>query len=615
MSEELREHYERELAYINELARQFGEMYPKIANRLRLGQEETKDPHVERLIQAFAFLSGRIRQKLDDELPELTESLLGVLYPHYQAPIPSMGIVQFHLAPEQGESPDGYPVAAGTRLETPPIEGEPCRFRTCYPVHLWPIQVERATLSRPPFKAPETPRSRRAGFLLEVVLKHTLPETKLTELNLSSLRFYLKAQPQHANLLYELLLNHTLDIALASKPTALQHTLLTPDSLRQVGFERDEGALPYPARSFLGYRLLTEYFTFPAKFMFVELAGLKGKVPTDVGGRLHLYFYLRRDERLERATIDLEQYISEDTFRLGCSPVVNLYRLPGGVHPIRMTPTEYEYRVVPDPRNLMAHEIYSLDDKVTATSDAGEERDHYPIFSVRHGREGGAYWQASRRPAVPEEGEVDNGTDVYLSLVDLDLKRVPVSDWTLHVGATCLNRDLPARLPFGGNALPLQAEGVGLVARVEALTEFTKTYRPALKRGMLWRLISHLSLNHLSLTDGSEEADALREILKLYEFTSSSRAHRLIEGVRSVRGERIVGRPGGTAICRGVEVTVELDETAYTGNDLFLFVSVLERFFALYGTMNSFTRMVAKIRGGTETLKEWPPRAGEKVLI
>jgi type VI secretion system protein ImpG len=612
VSEELLSHYERELTHVRELAKQFAQLYPKIAGRLRIGDDQTQDPHVERLIQAFAFLTGRVRQKLDDEFPELTESLLGVLYPHYQAPVPSMGIIQFHLAAEQAESPLGYQVKAPALVETPPIEGTPCKFRSVYPVHLWPIVVESATLSRPPFKVPETPNWRKAGFLLELVLRHANPEANLADLKLSSLRFYLRGDPQHQNLLYELLFNHTIEIAVAAKPTALTHALLPATALKRVGFERDEGMLPYPARSHLGYRLLTEYFTFPGKFMFVDLTGLAGKITKEAGNRAHVFIYLEKDERLERATIDLEQYVKANTFRLGCSPAVNLYRM--NVGPLKMDPTRYEYRLIPDPRNLKAHEIYTLDDRINATNDQEQERDYYPLFSTKHGRAEGAYWVASRRPAVPEEGEVDRGTDVYLSLVDLDQKREPATGWTLHVDATCLNRDLPARLPYGGDALPLTVEGAAGVSKVEAITGFTPTHRPAMRRGALWRLISHLSLNHLSLLDNGDQAEALREVLRLYEFTGDAQMARMIGGVVSVKGERVVARPAG-AICRGVQITVVFDEANYAGHELFLFASVLERFFAGYCSLNSFTKMVAKIRGGRETLHEWEPRAGDRALV
>jgi type VI secretion system protein ImpG len=608
MSDDLLQQYNRELSFIRKLGAQFAEEHPNIAERLRLGEGGVaEDPHVERLIQAFAFLSGRVRQKLDDEFPEITESLLGVLYPHYQVPIPALGIVELELAPQQAAL-EGYPVPAGTPLETEPIDGEPCRFRTGYPVTLWPIEVESAKLARPPAAAPLTPRSARAAAVLRLVLRCRGEGVTWQALTAGRLRFFLKGQVQHVYLLYELIFNHAFEVALASSPADQNPVVLdAARCLQPVGFGRDEGLLPYSPRSFLGYRLLTEFFTFPEKFLFLDLVRPGERLWTLPGTRLEVFLYL------DRAAPDLEQHVSKDTFRLGCTPVVNLYRQRA--EPIRLTHTAYQYRVVPDARRPLAHEVYTVD-RVTATSPDGEQVEYQPFFSVKHAAEepGRAFWSVSRQPA--EAGGGDRGTEVYLSLVDLDLKPSQAGGWTLDVETTCLNRDLPRQLPFGGGQPRLHVrEGAALVGQVTSLMQFTPTFRPAQKQGALWRLISHLSLNHLSLVDGDEHGEALREILTLYDFSDSARTRKMIAGISSVQGRRVVGRIGGSTLCRGVEVTILFDEKSYSAKELFLFASVLERFLALYCTVNSFSKLVALVKGGEGELRRWPPRTGERVLI
>jgi type VI secretion system protein ImpG len=609
MSAELLTYYNRELSFIRRLAAQFAAEHPKIAGRLRLGPDVSEDPHVERLIEAFAYLSARIRHKLDDELPEITEALLGVLYPHYQAPIPSMAVVQLEVGPDQTQPPTGYLVPRGTALETEPIQGEPCRFRTCYPVTLWPVEVESAGLSRPPVRAPVTPRSAQAAAVLRLVLRCRGEDAGFAALTLSSLRFFLKGQPQHAYRLYELLLNNTLEVALAGSPADRDPVVLDAGCLRPVGFERDEGMLPYTARSFLGYRLLSEYFAFPQKFLFVDLTGLGPRRPGWPADRLEVFLYL------DRTSADLEQNLSADAFRLGCAPVVNLYRQRA--EPIALTHMQFEYRVAPDARRPLAHEVYSVD-RVTASSGDGREVEYQPFFSVKHatGEAPATFWHASRKPAEPVEGQADQGTEVFLSLVDLGLAPSVAGGWTLDVETTCLNRDLPQRLPFGGGQPRLQVSaGAGLVSRISCLTAPTPTLRPAMKKGALWRLISHLSLNHLSLVEG-DNAEALREILKLYDFADSAENRHTIDGVLEVTARRVVGRVGGDrAFCRGVEVTALFDEERFSGSGLFLFASVLERFLALYCTVNSFSKLIATTKGGEGELRRWPPRTGEKVLI
>jgi type VI secretion system protein ImpG len=612
MSDALLPYYNRELSYIRRLAGQFAAAHPKIAARLRLGPESSEDPHVERLIEAFAYLNARTRRKLEDDFPENTEALLGVLYPHYQVPIPSLAIVQFDLAAEQNGLTAGATLPRHTQLETEPIQGLPCRFRTGYPVTLYPIELRAASLSRPPFAAPTTPHLPQAAAVLHLILGCRDETVGFADLSLDSLRFFLKGQPQHVYRLYELLFNHTLGVALANSANDPAPVFLDPGCLRPVGFERDEGLLPYTARSFVGYQLLTEFFAFAPKFLFVDLAGLSNGVLRRAGNQLEVFMYLNR------TVPELEQNLSADTFRLGCTPVVNLYAQRA--EPILLTQTDYEYRVVPDARRPLAHEIYSVD-RVTASARDGTAVDFRPFFSVKHAHDGQAgqtFWHAVRRPAEGGEGPTDPGTELFLSLVDLEFEPSAPADWTVAVETTCLNRDLPGRLPFGGGQPRLQlSEGGALVGRIACLTPPTPTLRPALKHGALWRLISHLLLNHLSLVENSDQADALREILKLYDFSDSPETRTMIDGVVAVQSRRITGRPrgqGAEAFCRGVEVTVRFDEEKFTGSGLFLFACVLERFLGLYCSMNSFTKLIATVKGREGELRRWPPRMGEKVL-
>jgi type VI secretion system protein ImpG len=611
MSDELLPYYNRELAYVRKLGAEFAEAYPKIAGRLRLGPDSAEDPHVSRLIEAFAYLNARTRFKLEDDFPEITDALLGVLYPHYLNPVPAMAILQLALDPAQAELTTGYTVPAGAAVETEAIQGEPCRFRTCYPVTLWPIDVESASLAGPPFSTPPTPNSWQAAAVLRLALRTRATSVPFAAMPMTSLRFFLKGQPQHVHALYELLFNNAIEVGVAGG-TGAPPVVLGKDVLQPVGFEPDEGMLPYPARSFPGYRLLTEFFAFPSKFLFVDLTGLSERMLRPLGNRLELFVYL------SRSSADLERNVSADTFRLGCTPMVNLFRQRA--EPTPLTHAEFELRVVPDVRRPLAMEVYSVD-RVAATSPDGETVEFIPFYSTRHseGGERQTFWHATRRPAAAKEGTPDFGTEVFLSLVDLGFQPTAPAGWTLDVETTCLNRDLPARLPFGGDQPRLQlSEGGGPLAPLVCLTAPTRTLRPPSRHGARWRLVSHLVLNHLSL-EGDEAAAALREILKLYDFTDSPDTRSLIEGVVRVTSRRVVGRVRGKrdleGFGKGVEVTVQLDEDRFSGSGLFLFACMLERFLALYATVNSFTRLVATTTQRKGELRRWPPRAGAKVLL
>jgi type VI secretion system protein ImpG len=612
MSDELLPYYNQELAVLRSLGAEFAQAHPKIAGRLRLGPDAVKDPHVARLIEAVAFLNARIRHKLDDDFPEVSEALLGILYPHYLAPIPSAAIVQMSLDRHKGQLTTGYTLPRGEMVETEPIAGQPCRFRTCYPVTLWPLEVKAAELRGPPFNAPTVRFTADPTAVLRLTLQSFSDKVPIGQLGLNSLRFFLRGSSPFVYDLYELLLNNTLGVVVAQGVNDPAPVVLDQATIRPVGFGQDEGLLDYPPRSFWGYRLLSEYFAFPEKFLFLDFTALTPRVRANLGQTLELFVYVRGDSR------NLERNVTRDTFQLGCCPMINLFTQRA--EPITLTHTETEYRVVPDARRPRAHEVYSVN-RVLATSPEGEAVEFLPFFSVRHGRdaqEPRTFWYAARRPAGFSGGQVDHGTEVFLTLVDLDFHPSTPPKWTLDVETTCLNRDLPRDLPFGGGQPYLQLISAEAAAKVTCLTAPTATLRPGLRHGTVWRLLSHLSLNHLSLADVAEGADALREILKLYDFADSAATRSLIEGLRNVRSRRVVGRVGGNVsggFCRGLEVTLQLDEEKFTGGGLFLFASVLERFLGLYTSLNSFTRTIVRTNRREEPLRQWPPRAGEQVLL
>ena len=618
MRDELLGYYERELIFLRQMGAEFAGKYPKIAGRLMLEPDKCEDPHVERMMEAFAFLTSRVHLKIDDEFPEITESLLNVLYPHYLAPIPSMSIAQFALDPEQGKLSSGYQIERETILYSRPVQGTPCRFRTNYPVTLWPLEVASASMDS---LDPVSSRGKWSEAVLKIGLR-CLNNTKLAELKvgtgenekpIESLRFYLNGEAQLVHPLYELIFNdhlHLQKVELRDKKSGRTLTLPT-NCLRQVGFGADEGMLGYSPRSFLGYRLLTEYFAFPDKFLFFDVFGFDEAVKAGFGAEFELQIFLK-DVKPPRAKIDA------GTFQLGCSPIINLFKKVA--EPIQLTQQQNEYHVIPDIHRQTATEVYSLDAVTTVDPYLQESREFQPFYSFRHAydrEQQSAFWYGTRRPSQRQD---DEGTEVYLSLVDLNFSASVPAVETITCHVTCTNRDLPARLPFGGREGDFEVENAGPLARVRCLRKPTETLRPPMRRGAHWRLISHLSLNHLSIVEGQKngEPEALREILMLYDFMDSSATRKIISGLSSINSRRVVRQTGsriGTGFVRGIETTVEFDEDQYVGSGVFLFASVLERFLALYASTNSFNQFAIKSKQREGYIKRWNPRAGEQYLI
>jgi type VI secretion system protein ImpG len=544
--------------------------------------------------------------------------MLGVLYPHYQAPTPSMAVVQFNLDRTQAELTAGYRVPRGTTIETEPVDGERCHYQSCYDTTLWPLQVETAALQGRPYEAPNTRFSAQAPAVVHLRLATFSEAVKFGQFGCKALRFFLHAGEAHnIYLLYELLFNNTMEIALAGSPRDTKPFILPKSAITAVGFARDQAVLPYSSRSFAGYRLLSEYFSFPEKFLFFELQGIDPRYLQHVGSRLEVYFYLNR------TSAELERQVSSDTFRLGCTPMVNLFTMRAD--PFVLSHTQTEYRVIPDARRAAAVEIYSID-KVTATSPAGEQTEFAPFYSFKHAverAEQNTFWHATRRPniaAVDERGEEDASTEMYLSLVDLNFTPTIPPEWTVDLEVTCVNRDLPRQLPFGGGRPELELPGgKGPISRAVCVVHPTPTQRPPLNARALWRVISHLTLNHLSLADDKEGVEALREILKLYDTKNSPESRALLEGVAGVKSRRVVGRVSGPlgGFCRGMEVNLLLDEEKFHGSGAFLFASVLDRFLGLYTSINSFSKLVVttRQREAQGEVWRWPLRTGEQVLL
>jgi type VI secretion system protein ImpG len=615
VKEDLLPYYENELSFIRHLSQEFAASYDKIAGRLLIepGTGKSEDPHVERLIEAFAFIAGRIHHKIDDEFPEITESLLNILYPHYLRPIPSISIAQFRVDPEQALLSSGHVIPRNTGLYTRPIAGKAtaCSFRTCYPVTLWPLEITSAAVTQAA-AIPGAPAADRAVAVIRIDLK-CIGGARLRTLNLDRLRFCLQGESRVLHVLYELLFNNVFRVVVRSPGPGKAAAVDLPDNaIEAVGFGRQEGLLPYPDRSFLGYRLIQEYFTFPAKYFFFDLAGFDRIDRSQFTESFQILLYVSAFERRERLR-DLEQNVDRDTFQLGCAPIINLFeRL---AEPIRLTQAKTDYRVVPDVHRQPTTEVYSVD-RVTSTVPYLETPVAYePFYSIRHvysQNSGQAYWYAGRRVS---ERRGDKGTEVYLSFVNLGFQPSLPAEETITVHITCTNRDLAGELPPSYNFGDLSLESGSLV-RARFIMSPTKPVRPPLRRGLQWRLISHLALNYLSLGEGSQ--DALQEILKLYDFSDDAAIRKQIAGIVALSSQPHIARmvsEHGVVFAQGLKVSVDMDEDAFVGTGVFLFLAVLERFLGMYTALNSFTQLTAKTQQRKGVLKQWPPRSGEQILL
>ncbi|MBD3222625.1 type VI secretion system baseplate subunit TssF [bacterium] len=618
MRDELLHHYERELRYIRREATVFAERYPAIADLLQLEADRCNDPHVERLIEAFAMLAARVQLRLDDEFPEIAGAFLQSLCPPLVTPIPSLTVVQFQPDPDQSESTSGIDVPRGTQIHTRPAGGVSCRFRTSYPVTLWPIDVTGLDVIGLGAGGPGIPPGASAALRIRL---QTRGAQSFAELPVESLAFYLDGDASVVYRLYEVLFRKPLGLLVRPSQAGAERgrpVPLTPDHLRPIGFGRDEGVLEFPQGAPLGHRLVQEYFAFPEKFLFAELTGLSGRVRAGLGHTLEVLVLL------DELPLDLEGKLSPDNLKLGCTPAANLFR--HDAEPIRLTHLRSEYPVIPDHRADKAYEVHSIETVEAYDPTSGTSQEFHALHAMghRYAGEQGAFWQSSTRVNPGE----DQGTTTYLTLIDRaarPLEEMPAQ--TLNVTALCSNGDLPSDLQLGDPRGDFQVEGRPGVARIRVLRKPTRTLRPPERRQGLWRLIGLLNVNHVSLTgpplEGESDDDwldpvALREVLGLLDFTGMSAARQRVAGVIGIRSRSVLRRvhAGGTGLfARGTEVRLHLDEGRFAGSGAYLLAAVIERFLGHLAPINGFTQLVATSQQREEVLKRWPPRAGERALV
>jgi type VI secretion system protein ImpG len=621
MDKDLLDYYNRELTFILAMGGEFADAHPQVAGKLALEAGRCEDPHVERLLQGFAFLTARVHKKIDDEYPEIADALLSVLYPHYQRPIPSMAVVQFATPSDPTKVAGGLRVARETELTSPPVSGVSCRFRTAYPVTLWPVVVDAAVLT--PDRVTIAGKPPGAASLLRLTLRCTAPAGWASLEGFDSLRVFLDGPEPVPTSLYESLFNNLCEVWVqgpivggATKTVVLARAGELCEVLRPVGFAPQEGVLPYPARSFDGFRLLQEFFAFPAKFLFVDLCRLDRLRGEGFTGAVEFLFFLTHPPRSEVV-------IRAGNFRLGCAPVVNLF--PLAAEPIRLNHLQTRYPIVPKYGEVGAYEVYSVDRVVTVGGYLEPSVEFQPFYAMRHGAEVAprdAYWFTSRRRSLRKD---DAGLEAELAFTDAQFHpRSPAADRsnptveTITAHVSCTNRDLPTRLPFGGESADFVLEGEAGVGRVRLLTRPSKPLRPPLGRSTQWRLISQLGLNHLSLLETEDGPVAFGQLLALYDFAGTSVTRKMIDGVIGIASRRVAGRTGnrlGNTLSLGMEVRVTFDEEAFAGSGAFVMACVLERFFGAYVTINSFTQMVAASKQREGDWKRWQPRCGDRTLL
>jgi len=601
---EILRYYEAEMRYLREAGKEFAQAFPDRARMLNIDRIGERDPHVERLFEGFAFLMGRLRHKLDDELPELTEGLVSMLWPHYLRMIPSLSILE--LNPASGALQRHETLASGLEVMSDPIptpvgtsslaaqgrsaggETVECIYRTTQAVDLYPLRLTEANAT--------TREDGRSVLRFRFELQ---PQGIRDQLDVPRLRLYLDADRPVALALYAALTAAPLavQVRVPGYPADRPGAPVPMPGLRiePAGFAADERLWPKADNAFGGYQLLLEYFTFPEKFMFVDLLGLDVQAIAPTATCFDVEVVLKKP-------YPDDMRFSADNVRLFCTPIVNLFELEAD--PVTATQFETEYRVHASGGGHV--EVYSVDTVQGFESGSGTRFEYAPFAAFRH-RGGMLRHETPERYFHTRVRRGPSGRfDTWVVLGGHAWEhQSTLPQETLSLSVTGTNGLLP-RKGLREASITRMRGGFTNIGSVRNLTAPTLPVYPPTGDRFHWRVLSHLAPNYLSLLD----AEILRGSLALYDWTDGELNKRRIDAITGVR-HRLLQKLVKGGLQRGVEIEVTLNSAQFAGDgDIELFGGMLNRFLGLYATLNLYTRLVIVLQP-THRRIEWLDTKGE----
>ncbi len=576
----MRDYFESEMRLLNEAAHEFAEAYPEQAGLLNMGDISDRDPYIERLLEGMAFLTAQIRRKIDDDIPEISESLLQQLWPTILRPMPSATIMEF--LPRPGQLQQTKVLPAGVEVLSQPVGEElvPCRFRTVTPVKLQPLRIQSVTVDEPS----------SGGSVIKLNF-HTESAVSVADLDLANLSLYLHADTGLALELYMLFTHQVRDVAvrLPQRPHDIPFRL-GRRSILPLNLATNETLTPNVGESFHGFHLLQEYFCFKEKYQFVGVHGLEQMEWPQGTTEFELEIYV--DGQLPS-----EHHLSRETFKLCCAPAVNLF--PYDAEPVRVNHRAFEYPIVAEVRARHGIQIYTVDQVTGIDPESGQRFSYEPVRNFSLDDAGARFFQVTLR---------SDGTDklnAYMSVGG----EAPQGNESLSCKVTCTNGHYPRRyltermVSIAGEECPSYVSAHNII-RPSALLN------PTGERDRRWLLIAGLAANY----DSIASAPALRRVLSLYEWSGSRQNRLRIEGISEVAMKPLDWIRKG-AMVRGIDMAITVNEGKYRSlADIYLFGTVLHHFFSSYAQVNTFVRTRIVCHPSNKEFV-WEPRQGANLPI
>ncbi len=572
--------YHSELSYVRELCRQYAEENPNAASLLG---ERGADPDVERLLEGFAFLAARVRERVDDEVPEIVHELCERTAPLHLRTLPACSVVEFRADADALRS--RRRIDAGSQVEAKPVDGTACSFRTTAPFDLLPLTLEQARIDAPLSSAPA----------LRLQFRLAGDSEREAVFQPQGIRLYLGGDYAVASTLWLWLFRHCrrLEVRSLSGEGAVT---LPPTALFAAGFAPELPLLPWPGRAPPGFRLLLEYFALAQKLLFVDVRGLDAARPA-AAGQFEIAAFFDRPPALPGP-------VNKDNFVLNCTPVINLFSAEA--QPIETRASCSDYPLVVHGLPAEHAEVYTVDSVRGRPRGSDPGLEYLPYFGVERAEhpltEKGSY-RLRRRISTTRDG-----LDAYLSIGDFNTG-VPSDGEKLSLALTCTNRSLAGRLRLGDIA----QEASSKTSRVgyRNLCEVTKPVLPPLGSEVLWRLAGSRALSSVQRVEDlraaltlhgfqlGKDAGARRAAIDALRSLESGRKRRILEGVLS----------------RGVALEVCAEESGFASvGDAALFGAALDEFLAAHLTFNSFSELVLRLEPSGKELAYGPTVGSQRVI-
>ncbi|WP_432453212.1 MULTISPECIES: type VI secretion system baseplate subunit TssF [unclassified Agarivorans] len=593
--------FQQELQFLRHSVEQFGQAYPAAAAELKLSSGRSADPHVEQLLQSFAYLTGKLRSDMAEQRGEIPNQMLQTLYPSLVHSQPCMTVLQANVETDGANFVNGYMLKKGRQFVTKARASHSdksydCMMQCCYDTPLWPFDITGVKILPKNYYSQIDQRRDTQAVLSVTVASRGMDN--VYEYPLDKLRFYLNNTSQRAEL-FQLFNDKLRAVALKVG----DNIRILPDSSKQhvlswLGFEASHNVLPDGDGSQRAYRLLQEYFAFPDKFYFFDVNGLELDGCVD---EFELLFLL--DEA--KSSI----HLARNSLSLNCFPVINLY--PKTFKPVQLKQTEHEYRLTADEQQYLLAEIHQITE-VRSIGFDGKAKLVDPWLGVKRENSAEQYYITRLTSLLKAE---QSGCDTMLALYDGQFNTCDPIDQTLVIKGWCSNRRLPEFLRMGNKLKPV---GSAPMMTANVMEQPTRFKGARLQPGNNVKLLSQLSLNHFALGEGRNRLALLKQILTLYADSFASSQMRQIEGLMDWHGESVVKRIGRQAWrghCRGTRITMTVDEHYFGDANPLLLGQVLSHFLGLYTTLNHFVQLQLVSHQREGVWKQWPPRIGEQVLL